>query len=789
MRRRIPNHAFLALWSLMLGSLLPVPARAGLREQAAVQELRAALGPSAVVVTDPERSQAIALRGLAVPLAGGRTTPGPAAARWMLEHAESFGLRPGRDGIRVRGVEHRSGGLTRVTLEQEWGGLPVVGAESRALVDAHGVLVGLASGVRPDLELGTTPSVLPGEAIATAATALGLRLSDHPGEARLAIRADESGERLAWEVTLLSDGRPVRSWIDALDGRVVVLDDGIAHAAGLVFESDPRGPLVRVPLAGLAPGSPLESSLLRVEDVLNAPAQPSPEGDFLYTSDQPEFDQVNVYHHVSHFLQDVLVGRLGMAPLAESLLVRVQFRTDPFVAFTSGRFVFLGRPITGFVHEVSRATDLIVHEATHAVLYANDIQPTSLRREAGALHEGLADYFAAMVTGDPAIGEWLYLPFPSGATRVDMPLPLWHMSNYDHVSFAGGEAASPWGNGMILSSALWDLRGRIGESADSLVLESLDLLPSAPQWGHLANALILADALHHGGRFSDDISLALSRRGIRGAIEAGIAIVGPNTVVPGSEGHFTSTACCGGLPGAYEWRARAWCRAGDCSVFEVVGTGPDLTIRPDVDLELSLRVIGPWGDTLHSAPFFVGVRMPEIMIEGPRRLPRDVPGVWWARVSALGPSRVDWTRRLRVAGSLTELLGAREEIRFAPPAPFDLTAKLTDALGRTVTQTIAVETFVPGSVPDTPRTLSSHTTFDTGAHSARTRFELPAPGRIQADLYDVRGRLRARIADAQAPRGLYFVDWDAAPLESGMYFLRLRVSGSGARTERFAVIR
>jgi hypothetical protein len=88
---------------------------------------------------------------------------------------------------------------------------------------------------------------------------------------------------------------------------------------------------------------------------------------------------------------------------------------------TSGRFVHLGRAIAGFTQDAALCHDLIYHELVHAVLYGKDVQPGGVRREASAMHEALADYFAAAITGDPAIGEWVYLLFPQGGTRVDMP--------------------------------------------------------------------------------------------------------------------------------------------------------------------------------------------------------------------------------------------------------------------------------------------------------------------------------------------------------------------------------
>src|SRR6185503_3802383 len=99
------------------------------------------------------------------------------------------------------------------------------------------------------------------------------------------------------------------------------------------------------------------------------------------------------------------------------------------------------------------------------------------------------------------IGEWAYITFPNGVTRLDRPCPPWDKAHYDQVAFGGGGPSSPWANGMILGSALWDLRLRIGASSDSLVLESLVYLPTWPTWAQFANAMYLADRDHHGGRF------------------------------------------------------------------------------------------------------------------------------------------------------------------------------------------------------------------------------------------------------------------------------------------------
>jgi hypothetical protein len=67
-------------------------------------------------------------------------------------------------------------------------------------------------------------------------------------------------------------------------------------------------------------------------------------------------------------------------------------------------------------------------------------------------------------------------------------------------------------------------------------------------------------------------------------------------------------------------------------------------------------------------------------------------------------------------------------------------------------------------------------------------FVLPREGEARLEVFDTRGRLVARLADGRLPAGRHRVRWDAAALESGVYFVRLRAAGE-CRTRRAVVIR
>lgn len=744
-------------------------------------------GSPVAVTRDPASGAVRALRGAALALPGGRTSPAAALRDWMSEHRAAFGLVDGvSDELRVARDEPLPGGRHRVQLRQYWRGLPVDGADARGIVDADGRLCFVAAGFRALRSVPAAPLTGAAAAVATAARVGGGEpVADAP---ELWVRDAGDHDGLAWRVVFVHpDGRQRVAWVDASDGRLLVADTAPAHALGFVYPSDPAGPLVQVALERLLPDAGLRSAAFTIEDVLHPEAVPAgPDGDYRFAPAHPSFDQVNVYWHADRFLHDYL-GGLGYAGPPESLLIRVNMPTEPFVAQTSGRFVYLGRPIAGFVQEVARCQDIIYHELTHAVIYGAGVSSSGPRREAVALHEGLADYFTAAFTGDPGIGQWLYLTFPNGATRVDQPSEPWNYDHYDRVGFAGGEAGSPWGNGMILSATLWDLRASLGKSADSLVLESLVFLPESPVWSQFANALLEADHEHHAGRWQADIVRTLLQRRIHGAVEVGID--GPASLAPGVAATFRARPCCGSAGiGEYRWQARSWCRGRPCSDWRELGAGAALQSAFEEDSELRLTVMTPWADTLVSVPFFVGVRPPVLQLSGPRTIAQRTAGTWSARVAAVGPAAVQWTRTWRRPLAVPLTLGHELAISFVADTSCDLEVVLVDGLGRRVVERRAIESFKDKPPSDRTARFMAVQHFDVGMRHGELTLELTEPAPVVAVVYDVRGRARARIWDGPLSRGVHIVRWDAAALEPGIYFLRVTTSPRGT-VLRFAVLR
>ena len=74
------------------------------------------------------------------------------------------------------------------------------------------------------------------------------------------------------------------------------------------------------------------------------------------------------------------------------------------------------------------------------------------------------------------------------------------------------------------------------------------------------------------------------------------------------------------------------------------------------------------------------------------------------------------------------------------------------------------------------------------------RFQINAPGRVLARVYDIGGREVAVAHDAVHGVGPVIFDWDAASathgaLKSGIYLMRIESPGASPRTARIALVR
>lgn len=110
--------------------------------------------------------------------------------------------------------------------------------------------------------------------------------------------------------------------------------------------------------------------------------------------------------------------------------------------------IWLGQ---GEVRDFSYDGDVVYHETTHAVLQeilpphgAYRFTSQGVTSEPEAIEEGLADYFAAAISGDPLVGEWVGGEYPSEVRSVKTGTPCSDWTGEPHA------------DGLLLASALWN---------------------------------------------------------------------------------------------------------------------------------------------------------------------------------------------------------------------------------------------------------------------------------------------------------------------------------------------
>lgn len=619
-------------------------------------------------------------------LAAGPPGPAPQALVFARETAAGW-ARAGTDSFAVS-WRMRSRGLEHVRVQQYWRGLPVLGGELAVARDGEGRVVSALGRFVPRPDPRGRVTLDPAEARAAAVRAGARRSGADPGTATLAVRPDGGAGHLVWRIEYRGD--PMREVdaveVDAATGAVGAVELARAPAVGLAYAMDPRDSLRERELPGLSgDGSALrEPWMLARED--DGSFLVRPDGDFRVwpdpAPDRSGFDEVNAFVHARDFLRGFL-GGLGYAGPPDTVQVKVHVPGITGPAFTVDHYVFLGDGVAGFSLDAAKATDVIAHEVMHAVTNGYGVRSSGASRETPALHEAVSDYMAAAFTGDPAIGEWVYLAYPQGGTRVDAPAATFQYANFDDVAYGPGGKGSQWANSMILSGALWDLRGAIGSSADSLVLEALPFLPSTPVWADLAEALLVADRVHHGSAGHDAIVRALSGRGIHGG--ASLAITGPAQLAPGVPGRFAATPA----SGAVEWSVRHFCGSDWCAEWTALGTADTLSYADTLDFQLRATRTSEWGQVIVGVAL-VTVHPPVVTVIGPEwALPRRA-AFFEADAAGVPPLRVQWWSK--PADSLGwRALGTDLGQLALGNRPFDVRVDVTDGIGRSVSASRRVQ--------------------------------------------------------------------------------------------------
>lgn len=401
----------------------------------------------------------------------------------------------------------------------------------------------------------------------------------------------------AWRAQIASH-LPLGSFevtLDARDGSVLGLVNRMHSAEGFgdVYAPNPvQGPLpARVVLSELDGSGALTGSMTRVVD-RQAPAAYRPGLDFTFPPGDPRLVQTSVYHNLTR--TGVLARGLGFPAFPLPVVAFTNVREpgggplnnafyDPFTPaflFGSGDGTVLANLDTD--------SDVAAHEMGHH-LFEVLVQPeiVSSFSPVFAMSEGIGDTMAAVVNGDPQIGEST-VPGSTELRRLDRG---W--------KFPDQLDADPHVTGLIYGATNWDLIRTYGVSLfSSMLFRALPMVPPDAEHIEYQTAYLTAvNATFPNRRGKRGKRLRKLRQAAANAFSAhGFAYVAPGA---GDRGELVV-----GTPGTgsvgddgfhvYDF----FVPAGASSVsFQMTGTG-------DVDL----FVIGPRSDLNNPNTYLRSIR-------------------------------------------------------------------------------------------------------------------------------------------------------------------------------------
>ncbi len=381
------------------------------------------------------------------------------------------------------------------------------------------------------------------EAIAIAHEAVGVRAERAPTRADTGIDARGGRDRLVWEVLVPSE-RPFgdfRVLVGARSGEVLSKRDLAVSARGRarLFVPNPvvenfgvrdgladardadsaqlTGLRASVVLPRLRGGSKcLQGTFAAVQVRARQVCSKSRDWRSLTRGDA-EFEGAMAYFHIDRAAAYIRSLGLGEATPRRLRVIANGIPDDNSFFLPIDRSITFGK---GGVDDAEDG-DVIVHEYGHAV---QDVQGANFReREEGqAIGEGFGDYLGAVMTAETqstsgedaaCVFDWDSLPLGVSCLR--------------RTDLAGGlDSLDPTCSqdfhcvGQVWSSALWRLRGQLGEDGagksvmDRVVLQSNFALPAGAGFRDAAEALLRADQQLYDGLHREAIAGELRARGL-----------------------------------------------------------------------------------------------------------------------------------------------------------------------------------------------------------------------------------------------------------------------------------
>ncbi len=463
--------------------------------------------------------------------------PSARAADFLARHGGTLALAPGASLREAR--VHSAHGLDTVRYETWTRGARLVGATVVVrLREDRVVYVGADGG---DVRLVGSHRLAPSAAVARVAAPEERLLSAErawlalDGEAVPVLRLDLAGDRRA---------RRRRVIVDARDGAVLGERPLASDALGRIYMTNPRSDMnatVDVDLPSLTSRDRITGRFFRV---LNCnpgargcePAQlavADVNGDFLYDPEEPAFEdpfaEVHTYFHANraaeHFRD---VHGFTWACGTETLMrVFVNYAEAPRTPYDNAAYSPSSGAECGFMlfgqgatQDFAYDSDVIYHEFGHAVVdQVSDlgfffVDGLGAAYDPLAVNEGVADYFAATISGDPRMAEYFEGTGMAGESAL---------RNLDNSLVCPNDLVGEGHfDGRIWAGAGWDLREALGvEKADALVFSAISAVPETVSLAELAEVLTASAAsLEASGVLEaadlDVVAGVLAARGLAG---------------------------------------------------------------------------------------------------------------------------------------------------------------------------------------------------------------------------------------------------------------------------------
>ena len=350
-------------------------------------------------------------------------------------------------------------------------------------------------------------------AVAAALRAAGVELSRGTPVVEAGWFALPGGTVPAWKVVAPAQ-RPFGTWqviLDARSGQLLSLVNLVRTATGVGSVFDPNKVLSPVPsdvpLFRLDDSGHLQGDIVRVFDE-RTPAAFRPDGIFRFPEGDPRLAQVSVYRGVTD--TGIFGESHGFPPFAEPLTAYTNIADpltggeynnafyDPFF-----RLLVFGNGDGTLTSNLGTDLDVAAHETGHH-FFETLVEPLILSAldPVLAMHEGVADTIAALVGGDPDIGE---------STIPGQPF-LRSLENT--ASWPDGYSDDPHLTGLIYGGTNWDLIQLLGaDTFTGVLFAALAQLPPDPDEFEYRDAFLQANLNLRGGLGQAQIEAVFSGRG------------------------------------------------------------------------------------------------------------------------------------------------------------------------------------------------------------------------------------------------------------------------------------